>query len=171
VPSLFPQQELRPVVDELDQTNRLSARLGTSQSWGARVAVPGDLATPWVAIAPDDSYQWPQLAWLVPAIEDAATELLDSGTATLHTCGAAGASTPTTASTSSTGAPQVRLTEDLSGGLFLRRRRLCLRLGVSPVGTALSQRVACTGTGRGRSVSRSGTGTLGSSESCRAGDV
>lgn len=35
--------------------------------------------------SPDDNYQRRPLEWLAPAIEDAATELLDSGTATLHT--------------------------------------------------------------------------------------
>ncbi|MGH2893115.1 MAG: hypothetical protein ACRDPM_07595 [Solirubrobacteraceae bacterium] len=35
--------------------------------------------------SPDDIHQQRAPGWLVPAIEDAATELLDSGTATLHT--------------------------------------------------------------------------------------
>jgi hypothetical protein len=35
--------------------------------------------------SPDDNLQRRTPEWLAPAIEDAATELLDSGTATLHT--------------------------------------------------------------------------------------
>jgi len=35
--------------------------------------------------SPDDHFQRRPPEWLAPAIEDAATELLDSGTATLHT--------------------------------------------------------------------------------------
>ena len=46
------------------------------------LANPGLEAQP---ASPDDIHQWRAPEWLTPAIEDAATELLDSGTATLDT--------------------------------------------------------------------------------------